>query len=60
MARRKLENKNIRNLQKHKQTYMVSLPIDIIRKFKWKEKQKVEVLEYGKNKIVIKDWQKGK
>jgi len=56
MPRRKLNKRHIRNIQKRKGTYSVSLPIDIIREFKWRERQKVEVTKYGKNKILIKDW----
>ena len=58
MPRRKLNKRHIRNIQKRKGTYSVSLPIDIIREFKWRERQKVEVTKYGKNKILIKDWKK--
>ena len=56
MARKRLENRHIRKIQKTRSTYMVSLPVEIVRKFKWRERQKVEVTEYGKNKILIKDW----
>jgi len=58
MSKRKIENRHIRNIIKHSGSYSVTLPIDIVRKYKWKERQKVEVLEYGKDKIVIKDWKK--
>ena len=33
MSKRKIENRHIRNIQKHKGSYSVSLPIDIVRKF---------------------------
>jgi len=56
MARRKLEDKNIRKLTKvGKQSIAVTLPIEIIREFKWREKQKVTVKKSGK-KIIIEDW----
>jgi len=60
MARKKLENRHIRKIQKTRSTYSVSLPVEILRKLKWREKQKIEVLEYGKDKILIKDWKKNK
>lgn len=53
---REFGKRHIRNIQKTRSTYMVSLPVEIIKKFKWRERQKLEVREYGKNKIIIKDW----
>lgn len=58
MAMRKLNKRQVRNIQRHRGTYSVTIPISIIREFKWREKQKVEVEKYGKNKILIKDWKK--
>lgn len=58
MARRALEKNNTRNIQKSKGTYYVTIPIEIIRKFGWQERQKVVVKEVGKEKIVITDWKK--
>jgi len=59
MGRRTIENRNIRNLQKTAggSTYIVSLPIEVIRKLKWKVKQKLVVKRYGDG-ILIKDWKK--
>lgn len=38
-------------------SYSLALPIEIIRKFKWKEKQKLTVTVDLKNKkLVIRDW----
>jgi len=56
MSRRKLNRRHIRKIQKKKGTYSVSLPIDVMKEFRWKEKQKVEVVKYGKNKFLIRDW----
>ena len=40
-------------------TYAITLPIDAIRDFKWKEGQKMEIEIDEKNKrIIIKDWKK--
>jgi len=36
----------------------LTLPIEIMKEFKWRERQKVEVKRFGKNKILIKDWEK--
>ena len=57
MGRRTIEESNIRNLQKTAggKTYIVSIPIEIVRELKWKAKQKLEVKMYGDG-IVIKDW----
>jgi hypothetical protein len=57
MGRRKIEERNIRNLQKTAggSTYIVSLPIEVIRELGWKAKQKLVVKKYGDG-ILIKDW----
>ena len=55
MTRRELEDENVRNIQKSKRSYYITLPIRIIRKLKWQERQKVVVDRRGKE-IVIKDW----
>lgn len=49
-------DKSIRKITKlGKWSYGITLPIDIVRKLKWKERQKVVVKLRGK-KISIKDW----
>lgn len=58
MGRRASNKKHIRNIQRSRGSYHISIPIDLIRKFGWQERQKVEVREYGKSKILIKDWKK--
>lgn len=35
----------------------VTIPIDIVRKLKWRERQKVVVKKVGK-RIIIEDWKK--
>lgn len=57
MTRREISDENIRNIQKSKRSYYVTLPIQIIRDFRWQERQKVVVEKRGKE-IVIKDWEK--
>ena len=57
MARRKLEDRNIRKLVRtgRKGSISVTIPIDIVRELKWREKQKVVVKKRGKG-VVIVDW----
>lgn len=55
MTRRLIQEENVRNILKVRRSYYVSLPIQVIREFKWKEGQKVVVEKRGKE-IVIKDW----
>ena len=60
MARRKLEEKNIRKLSRvgSGKSYSITLPIDVIRSFGWKEKQKLVIEADLKRKIIkIKDWE---
>jgi len=58
MARRKIEDRGVRNLTKRTSgSYTVTLPIEIVREFKWKDKQKLTVRKSG-NKIIIEDWKK--
>jgi len=57
MARRKLEENNIRKIMRNGNSYAVTIPIEIMREFKWREKQKVVFKKRGKG-IVIYDWKK--
>lgn len=56
MSRRKSNDKNIRKIQKSGNSYAVTLPIEIIREFGWREKQKVVIKKRG-NCILITDWE---
>ncbi|MCK4918269.1 MAG: hypothetical protein KAS02_00570 [Candidatus Pacebacteria bacterium] len=59
MARRKLEDRNIRKLSKNGPTYFVTLPIEVIRGLGWQKFQKLEVeVDDKKERIIIKDWKK--
>lgn len=54
--RRKTVKENIRKLTRlGKVSTVVSIPIRILKKLKWREKQKVVVKRRGK-KIIIEDW----
>lgn len=61
MARKKLEERYIRKLSKvgNNKTYIVSLPVDAIRKLDWQKKQKVVIeTDYKRKRFIIKDWVK--
>lgn len=55
--RRKLKDRNIRNLSKRGASYSVTLPLEFIKELKWREKQKVVMKKEGK-RIIIEDWEK--
>jgi len=58
MPTRKFEERNIRKLTKAgRASLSLTLPIEIIRELKWKEKQKVAVKRI-KGGVEIKDWKK--
>jgi len=58
MARRKLGEQNIRKLQKvGNGSVSVTIPIELVRKLKWREKQKVTIRRRGKG-LIIEDWKK--
>ena len=53
---RKLENQNVRKLTKvGRQSIAVTLPIEIVRELRWKEKQRVRVTRI-KGGLVIRDY----
>jgi len=57
MTRRKIEESHIRSLTKVSggTSYTVTIPMEYIRKLKWRAKQKLEVKLYGE-RIIINDW----
>lgn len=56
MARRKADEENIRKLTKVGQSSLaVTIPVEIVRKLKLKERQKVVVIE-SRGRIIIEDW----
>jgi len=57
MARRNINDENIRNIQRSKRSYYVTLPIEYVRKLGWREQQKVVVKKLGK-KLTIEDFKK--
>jgi antitoxin component of MazEF toxin-antitoxin module len=56
MPRRKAGKENTRRLQANKGSYLVSIPISLIRDLRWQDGQQVVVRKYGKNKLIISDW----
>ena len=57
MSRRKISKENIRKIQKSKGSYYVTIPIEYIRDFNWRERQKIKFKKSGK-KLIIEDWEK--
>ncbi|MFH0712590.1 MAG: hypothetical protein V2A55_01935 [Candidatus Jorgensenbacteria bacterium] len=59
MARRKTTEKNIRKITKIASggSFGITLPIEMVRKLKWRERQKVVVTLRGK-KVIVEDWSK--
>ena len=57
MARRKLEDKNIRKLLRLGKSLGMTLPIEYLRKLKWRKGQKITV-RISRKKLIIEDWKK--
>jgi antitoxin component of MazEF toxin-antitoxin module len=57
MARRKIDERNIRSLTKLSggTSYGVTIPMEYVRKLGWRAKQKLEVKLY-QDRIIIRDW----
>jgi hypothetical protein len=57
MTTRKTEERHIRSLTKISggTSYAVIVPMEYIRKLKWKGKQKLDVKLY-QDRIIIRDW----
>lgn len=56
MARRKLEDKNIRKIFKSGSSYALTLPIEIVSHLNLRKGQKMTVRRSG-SKIIIEDWE---
>lgn len=51
--------KSIHKLKKSSvYSYSVTLPKEIVEKYKWKEHQKLSIVDKGQGKIEIRDWRK--
>ena len=61
MARRKIEDENIRSLNKVSEgkSYSVTLPLRAIRMFRWQAKQKLQItVDEKRKRIIIEDWER--
>ncbi|MDC1205375.1 AbrB/MazE/SpoVT family DNA-binding domain-containing protein [Candidatus Pacebacteria bacterium] len=59
MGVNKFEDRNIRKLTKIAggASYGVTLPIEYVREFKWREHQKLVIKKVGK-RLIIEDWKR--
>jgi len=58
MARRKLKDKNVRKLTRlGGKSLGLTIPIEIVRRLGWRERQKV-VVELKGRKLIVKDWRR--
>ena len=55
MGRREIFDEDVRNIQKSKRSYYITLPIRYVRELSWKETQKVVVRKEGK-RLIVEDW----
>ncbi len=52
-----MEKKFIHKIKKDsKYSYTVTIPKDIIKKYNWREKQKLRIVDKGRGKVEITDW----
>ena len=61
MARRKLEERNVRSLFKLAggTSYAITLPIEVVRDWGWQDRQKLKLtIDEKKKRIVVEDWRK--
>lgn len=59
MARRKLEERNVRSLFKLAggKSYALTLPIEVVREWGWRNRQKLKLTIDNKNKrVIVEDW----
>jgi len=51
--------KSIRKISTSGHSRAITLPLDFLKKLKWKEKQKISIeLDLANKKLVIRDWKK--
>ena len=62
MSRRKITKEQIRNIQKSSGSYHVSIPMEIMRDFKWKERPLnpaySKILDHEKNHVLERLFEK--
>ncbi|MCX6762982.1 MAG: hypothetical protein NT093_04365 [Candidatus Moranbacteria bacterium] len=53
------EEKNVHKLKKSSAySFSVTIPKEIVEKYRWREKQKLVVKDKGQGKVEISDWRK--
>ncbi len=53
------KEENVRKLVKNgRESYYICVPKEIIKKYGWRERQKLVVKDKGRGKIEISDWKK--
>jgi hypothetical protein len=57
MPRQQEGKENTRKVQRSKGMYYISVPLELMRKLGWRERQKVVVNKFGKG-LRVKDWVK--
>lgn len=57
MANKKFTERSVRKIVRTGSSLFVSIPIEILKKLGWKEKQKV-VVKKIRGGVTIKDWKK--
>ncbi len=55
MTRRGIFDEDVRNVQKSKRSYYITLPIRHVRELGWRETQKV-VVKKEEKKLIVEDW----
>ena len=55
--RRKIEDRNVRKISKRGGSYSVTIPVEMMRELKWREKQKI-VFKRSGDGLKIVDWKK--
>jgi len=59
MPRREIQKRNVRSLTKSSggRSYNITLPIGVIRRWRWKNRQKLQLtIDNKKKRIIIEDW----
>jgi len=59
MARRKIEDENVRSLNKVSGggSYSVTLPLRAVRAFRWQAHQKLQItVDEKRKRLIIEDW----
>jgi len=52
-----MEDKNIRKLVKNgRDSYYICIPKEIVKKYGWRERQKMVVKDKGRGKVEVFDW----